>query len=715
MKKIYPIILSWEKYVKIFSVVCLIIALAANSSISQPMVTISDIKNECLSLDNGSAEILVMGSVPIGADDALLNVFGPVTLLGQPLTTGAPFSLNNLPNGTYIVIVQDATGNAVLNFIIVDVITPINIAADSGNPIDNTGCVVPNGEINVTVSGGSGTSFTYAWTGPNGFTATSEDITGLSGGTYTLEAFDNGTNCSQTATFTIEDPSLAVFNIATSSPQVVCSVDDVFIGLDGSEVGITYEALINGAPSGFTAVGTGAPISITIPVGSYGDGDVLTVQVNDGLCAATMNGSVTIDINDPNIFNITTPSPQAVSNEDDVTINLSGSEVGVEYEILVNFVASGFTFTGTGAALDMTITASNFADGDVLRIDADNGQCQTRMNGSVTINIDNGSPVICEESITLTSQAEVNAFDCIVLTGRLTVTGADITDLTPLQTLTQVDAGVFIVNNPNLTSLAGLENLQSIRNTLLIADNPNLTDLNGLSGLSGSIGRIEVRNNTSLTSVAGIPNIGRINNILRIANNPLLTSLQGFESLNRSNILIVEGNNLLTSLQGLEQLDVVRYITISGNNALISIDELAALDANNSLLLLVDINNNPVLSQCCILDGLSGLPNLDLQVSGNDTGCESVADITLTCAASIAQATLFPNPLTNSSRIDLQMAEDYNQAQVIVSDMVNGVVLTRDFNQGQVYLDRSEFQKGIYFCQVIVDGEPTQMIRMLVE
>ncbi|MHA7131938.1 DUF7507 domain-containing protein, partial [Algoriphagus namhaensis] len=75
-----------------------------------------------------------------------------------------------------------------------------------------------DGAIDITAVGGSG-NFTYSWTGPNGFTSASEDISGLSGGAYTVTITDAAnTSCSVQKTFTLCDFIAA----PTVLDQVVC-------------------------------------------------------------------------------------------------------------------------------------------------------------------------------------------------------------------------------------------------------------------------------------------------------------------------------------------------------------------------------------------------------------------------------------------------------------------------------------------------------------
>ena len=47
-----------------------------------------------------------------------------------------------------------------------------------------------DGAINITTTGG-GSGITYSWTGPNGFTSSAEDLSGLSAGTYTVFITDD--------------------------------------------------------------------------------------------------------------------------------------------------------------------------------------------------------------------------------------------------------------------------------------------------------------------------------------------------------------------------------------------------------------------------------------------------------------------------------------------------------------------------------------------
>jgi|GEM_PF-5942955 len=58
-----------------------------------------------------------------------------------------------------------------------------------------------DGALDVSVSGATGTT-TYAWSGPSGFSANTEDVSGLAAGQYTVVVTD-GSSCSETVTFNV--------------------------------------------------------------------------------------------------------------------------------------------------------------------------------------------------------------------------------------------------------------------------------------------------------------------------------------------------------------------------------------------------------------------------------------------------------------------------------------------------------------------------------
>ena len=113
---------------------------------------------------------------------------------------------------------------------------------------------------------------------------------------------------------------------------------------------------------------------------------VATVQDANG-CEVVVNGSATVTINPlPTVFN-SSPANLSTCPGDDATINLDGSQVGTDYELYLEGIATGVTVPGTGASISLTLNDGAFANGEVLTIRADNGNCSSFMNGSSTIDI----------------------------------------------------------------------------------------------------------------------------------------------------------------------------------------------------------------------------------------------------------------------------------------------------------------------------------------
>ncbi len=95
--------------------------------------------------------------------------------------------------GTYLVSITDSVGCQATAFFTIQSPPPLVIFY-SVSPASCSNCC--DGSITPNVAGGTG-SVTYSWTGPNGYTSTQANITGLCVGTYTLCVTDaNGcTRC----------------------------------------------------------------------------------------------------------------------------------------------------------------------------------------------------------------------------------------------------------------------------------------------------------------------------------------------------------------------------------------------------------------------------------------------------------------------------------------------------------------------------------------
>ena len=189
----------------------------------------------------------------------------------------------------------------------------------------------------------------------------------------------------------------------------------------------------------------------------------------------------------------------------------------------------------------------------------------------------------------LSTQAQVDAFDPIVLEGKnLVVSGNDITNIDHLANVTTVN-GLIIENNPNLASLTPLNNLDSVKGELRIANNSALATLDGFTSLTFTK-RLTITGNTALVSTNGFnslitviddfPNTGR----LGIEGNPNLLTIGGFNALERGWTVVIGNNASLTTVSGFTSLTNVRGVarfsgslSITDNNSLVNFDGFLAL------------------------------------------------------------------------------------------------------------------------------------------
>src|SRR5690606_12152933 len=105
---------------------------------------------------------------------------------------------SGLSAGNYCVTVTD--GGGCMETACIDILEPSEIQL-SVSTTDESCPGACDGSINMTVSGGT-PGYSFSWTGPNGYTANTEDISGLCSGTF-IGMVTDSENCTATISVTI--------------------------------------------------------------------------------------------------------------------------------------------------------------------------------------------------------------------------------------------------------------------------------------------------------------------------------------------------------------------------------------------------------------------------------------------------------------------------------------------------------------------------------
>jgi endo-1,4-beta-xylanase len=220
---------------------------------------------------------------------------------------------------------------------------PCNVATTARLTNPSTASAT-NGAINLMAQGGGTAAYTYSWTGPNGFTATTEDLTGLAPGTYTVVVTAPSSTCSTTSQIVLEAmPSLTSF-ASTSGPVGATVV------LTGTNLTNATAVTFNGtAASGFV-VNSATQITVNVPMGT----------ISGPITVTTPGGSVT----SATAFTVTRPLTTwtgLVSNDWFTASNWTAGVPTAETDALLAAGSPAYPAIASGAANVFSLTIASGA------------------------------------------------------------------------------------------------------------------------------------------------------------------------------------------------------------------------------------------------------------------------------------------------------------------------------------------------------------------
>ncbi|MEX0986886.1 MAG: gliding motility-associated C-terminal domain-containing protein [Bacteroidales bacterium] len=279
--------------------------------------TITDIT--CATFNDGT-----ITTAATGEDGNLIyDLTGPVN------ETNSTGFFESLPTGNYTVSVSHGSCPSTHDTtnLFIDEPPPLTISTDNITPAT---CFQGNdGSIEITPAGGtpsgSGTGYTYSWTGPNGFTSANEDIFGLEAGDYTVEVTDaNG--CTEI---------LGPLSVGEGTEITITTVNSTNVTCFGDNDGTATITVAGGtAPYTFSWIGqaTGATSTVQNPANLVADTYDLTVTDDVG-CDVLFTAVVTITQPDPIAVNIESITHVSCIGESDgsADITVSGGTLPYSY------------------------------------------------------------------------------------------------------------------------------------------------------------------------------------------------------------------------------------------------------------------------------------------------------------------------------------------------------------------------------------------------
>ncbi len=203
-------------------------------------------------------------------------------------------------------------------------------------------------------------------------------------GAYVVIATDATTGCTRTMTGTSTiniDPLPTAYNV-TGGGNYCAGGTGVHVMLSGSDVGTQYQ-LMNGTTAigaPMSGTGFGLDFGLQTMAGSY-----YVVATNTATtCTGNMAGTVTVGVNPlPTVYTVSGFGSSYCAGGTGIDLSLSGSDLGISYQLFIGGTTVGTPVTGTGLPIDfgyMTTTGTY----TVVAVNPGT-TCMTNMAGSATV------------------------------------------------------------------------------------------------------------------------------------------------------------------------------------------------------------------------------------------------------------------------------------------------------------------------------------------
>lgn len=289
--------------------------------------------------------------------------------------------LSGLAPGFYNVNITDANGCSTSRGVTITQLSNLSVSSF----ITNATCGSSNGAVDITISGGSG-NYTYSWS-PGG--ATTQDISGINAGTYTVTVTDVTFGCTEILSNNVQNSgSPTISAVVTNTSNCNSNDGSIDVSVTGGSGSYTY----SWSPSGQTTQDR-----IGLVAGSY------TITVTDAGTGCIAISTFNVSFNGAMTLSASSTDSDCNSNSGAIDLTVSGGTPSFSYAWSNGATTQDLTNIGPGI-YNVTVTDnngctenSNFsvngANGITITSTQNNILCTGDANGSIDLTVSGGTGI----------------------------------------------------------------------------------------------------------------------------------------------------------------------------------------------------------------------------------------------------------------------------------------------------------------------------------